>query len=851
MRKPVVSAPVTILSVCLGCIISAAEIAPDKGPLTAVAGQGLLEVRRQDHGEFRINRSVLNTPLQIGTNRYNHGLGTHSHSEIVVRLPAPGKRFTAKVGIDNNHDTKGKKGSVVFLVEVRGKTMFKSTVLRGGAEPVTVDVDLGGAKSFTLRITDGGDGPSWDQSDWCDPIVTLSDGKALRLNKLPVKILKKGKRERTEVVQVEKPEPGKCIKTWTLSTADTKLTIGATDKGQLCIYGLSNAGAQWNWTTAPSLFSFVGRADVGGTQQVLRWEYVEGDLSTEDGQKLTVRFACKKPALELKSIWHAREGRGPVRQTLFIRNTFKQTVTLYWQPTLDFDLAGPTDGTKPFTLWTFHSDGGTPDPTGVFKHSIEPGFARQIRTSSKGEFIPYAVIDGGSQGVYVGVEWSYCQIRVSALEGEGNLQAPAIRIRGGNDGGFRVNIGPQETFDVPPGFVGAYKGDVDDAGNSLRKYLFSYSMPEVVRKDPSYPKVQWNAFGATGDKKNSWNCVERKYYPLIDDIEQLGFEEVMIDVGWWKGGTRAPEPETDPADWPSGMAKAAEYAHKAGLRFGLYWNKGEDMANPEGRERRICHIRRLYNEYKADMWRSDNTGGTVVGNSYRAVKGFYDMLDQSAEEISGFQWENCCAGGRIKDFGAMKRCVKVFITDTYAPLHVRQAFYDSSFALHPVQLEGCVGKVRPRGALGMKFAFRSTSMGAPEWFLDAPNGGNGWGAWNQEEKNTIKEAVMTYKTRIRPLVRSSDLYHIFPRPNGRYWDGVQYYDPGTCRGVVYIFKPSGGKETQRIKLRGLDPERLYRVAFEDGTNPEAQKSGKELMEGLDVTLKGAPVSELMFLEQAE
>ena len=31
--------------------------------------------------------------------------------------------------------------------------------------------------------------------------------------------------------------------------------------------------------------------------------------------------------------------------------------------------------------------------------------------------------------------------------------------------------------------------------------------------------------------------VECKYYPLIDDIAPLGFEEVMIDVAWWRGGS--------------------------------------------------------------------------------------------------------------------------------------------------------------------------------------------------------------------------------------------------------------------------------------------------------------------------
>jgi hypothetical protein len=149
----------------------------------------------------------------------------------------------------------------------------------------------------------------------------------------------------------------------------------------------------------------------------------------------------------------------------------------------------------------------------------------------------------------------------------------------------------------------------------------------------------------------------------------------------------------------------------------------------------------------------------------------------------------------------------------------------------------------------MKVAFRSMSLGAPEWFIDAPNGGNGGGAWSQEEKDAVKSAVATYKTRIRPLVRSADLYHVFPRPDGAHWDGIQYYDPSAGKGVVYIFKPAPGDDKQLVKLRGLDPETVYRVTFEDGTNPEAKKSGKELSAGIDVTLQGAPVSELMFLER--
>ena len=51
-----------------------------------------------------------------------------------------------------------------------------------------------------------------------------------------------------------------------------------------------------------------------------------------------------------------------------------------------------------------------------------------------------------------------------------------------------------------------------------------------------------------------------------------------------------------------------------------------------------------------------------------------------------------------------------------------------------------------------------------------------------------------------------------------------------------------------IRLRGLDPYKKYRITFDDATNPTMEKSGAELMQGLAVTLKGAPISELVFIE---
>ena len=64
------------------------------------------------------------------------------------------------------------------------------------------------------------------------------------------------------------------------------------------------------------------------------------------------------------------------------------------------------------------------------------------------------------------------------------------------------------------------------------------------------------------------------------------------------------------------------------------------------------------------------------------------MVDQLARTVPGFQWENCTCGGRIKDYGAMQRSVKIFGSDTYSSLNVRQVFYDASFALLPMRWRG-------------------------------------------------------------------------------------------------------------------------------------------------------------------
>lgn len=420
---------------------------------------------------------------------------------------------------------------------------------------------------------------------------------------------------------------------------------------------------------------------------------------------------------------------------------------------------------------------------------------------------------------------------------------------------------------MPPAFIGAYQGDLDDAAHSLHTYLFNHSMPDILRTDPTYPKVEWNAFAATGQGQGSWQPIETKYYPLIDDIAPLGFEEVVIDINWWDGDqTNQPHPPVGHVQfWPRGMLAACEYAHQHSMRFGLYWNCNPPMTTAEGIQHRKDDFRLLRELFQIDFYRTDSTDGPVLQTGgfgpdcrahyaedvgYWQTKGFYEVTDWLLANVPGLCYENCSSGGSLKDYGVMRRAVRIQNQDRYYPIDARRAFYDASYALHPMQLATLSGSWAEWQATGSVYEFRSASLGAPFWHPDAPNGGNGGPVWSDEQKQAIARAVHTYKTKLRPLVRTGKLYHILPRPDDRVWDGIEYFDPESKQGAVIVFRPDSPDSHQQIKLKGLDRHAVYELRCEDHSLAPQQKSGAELMdEGFTMYLPNRFTSDIVFITQ--
>jgi beta-galactosidase len=129
-------------------------------PFTApVNGWGPVEKDRSN-GE---QGATDGNPLTIGGVTYTKGLGTHAASTVQVPLDGACTRFRADAGVD---DETGSGGSVTFEVWLDGTRRAQTGVLTGSAAAQPFDVDLTGAQTMELRVTDAGDGNGNDHADW-------------------------------------------------------------------------------------------------------------------------------------------------------------------------------------------------------------------------------------------------------------------------------------------------------------------------------------------------------------------------------------------------------------------------------------------------------------------------------------------------------------------------------------------------------------------------------------------------------------------------------------------------------------------------------------------------------------
>ncbi len=668
------------------------------------------------------------------------------------------------------------------------------------------------------------------------------------------------------------------------------------------VVSLVGRGNGFDWvggTERASAMGLIESAEVGGVARPLHWKWKkDADRKNRPGEKSFV-FACDDPALELVCAWEGHAGPGPVEQRVTIYNRGKEEVRLPVQTSLAIGMHAPA-GHAIEQRWV-DKGAGTPTKDGVHKRAIDPAAESLLRCWPSGrddprDPIPWTLVEDveGRQGWYAGVEFT-ARVNMQLQAGPAGA-GPAgmpMEFRVGmpaeDEFPFFTRVGPGESFEAPPVFIGCFQGDVDDGANRLRRWVRTTLVPAT--RDEKYPLLVNNSWGS------GMAVDERLSRKMIDESAELGLEMFHIDAGWFRtvGDWRADEKK-----FPNGLGPIADYAHQRGLKFGLWvgWTQGGDQVDPTGRHSiagvhdpvmsawfsqkfakdwkandfsggTLClgepkavewclnTLRRVVKESKIDMLEHDQTmvvdgceQGTHLHTAscadagYRAAQGYYRVYDTLRAENPDLLFENCVNGGHMIDYGAVRRCHYISITDTYDPLSNRRAFHDASYALPPAMCECYVQNIAVRGPAHFKFMLRSGMMGWCTIMTDT-------NVWTPEQHEAAKKQFALYKARLRPLIRSADLYHVSDRPDGVRWDGIQYYDPSSRTGALLAFRGTGDEAQHAFVLRGLTPGAKYAIEFEDGSSQPEMMTGTQLMSaGVKLNLPERESSEIVYIRSA-
>ena len=159
---------------------------------TAIANSGhtppRVTLRRQGWGQLEYGTSLAGAKPCLAGRCFDHGLGTHADSEIVVTPGTGAARFQASVGIDDSPDTRGHcEAALVFTVSADGTELWRSRELRVEDDPDRVDIALpAGADELVLGVTSVAGGIARTHADWAEAQLVDEDGTTWILGQPPL-----------------------------------------------------------------------------------------------------------------------------------------------------------------------------------------------------------------------------------------------------------------------------------------------------------------------------------------------------------------------------------------------------------------------------------------------------------------------------------------------------------------------------------------------------------------------------------------------------------------------------------------------------------------------------------------
>jgi len=318
--------------------------------------------------------------------------------------------------------------------------------------------------------------------------------------------------------------------------------------------------------------------EVHGTTQPLIW-HLERSACHFESHEIELVYVSDSPRLRLQWLWRARARHGPIEHSILIQNLSNESVWLPLQPSVRFDWQ--IDRQAALERFWVEKGADVPSAAGTHLDALRDGdtwqgssssYARPIPNQPR-EMIPYVLIDepgGARRGWYIGIE-SGARTRITlqrngaSLHGEAGLNP--------EPGPYRTRLPPGGSFATPTIFLGTFADGPDGAGNIVRRWVRAVLNNPRTLRDPSYPLMVSNSWGS-GMAVN-----ETLAHRMIVEAAQLGLEMLHLDAGWFRD---VGDWQADPAKFPHGIASVADFAHRQGLKFGLWvdWTQAGTSTAP-------------------------------------------------------------------------------------------------------------------------------------------------------------------------------------------------------------------------------------------------------------------------------
>jgi alpha-galactosidase len=498
------------------------------------------------------------------------------------------------------------------------------------------------------------------------------------------------------------------------------------------------------------------------------------------------------------------------------------------------------------------------------------------QSAARAPVIPLLVLHDATadEGLFFGLRWSTNYRITARYLGERRVGVEAgVRMAAAAELDPPAAVDAAPGFDVAPGqtvtgpwlILGLFDGGLGDGANALRAYLTD-DRPRAPTWARSVLPVAWNSWFAYGPGPDA--AAMRAEAALAP---RFGVEVFYVDYGWEAAlGDWTPHPRRFPGD---ALRVLADAVHDRGMRFGLWVAFG--VAAPDSRLRRLhpdflarqpapartgidgslplclararpwleAELPRIVRDYRLDWLKFDQPmiaacldpshghDPSVRGSLQANTQAFYDVLRGLRDRFPELFVESTFDGAGYLDYGVYARSHAAWLDDaagdpTVPMQTVQQSFYGASLAFPARFLSLWLA----RGPVGDGAPGRGTS---PEdlAYQGYSTMGGGWGLslrladLDGPQAATVRRLVEEYRT-FREVLPGARLYHLEPPlsvPPGATtgpvvddWLALQYLQPEAGRGAILAVRNGGDRERLPVRLRGLAPDRPYRVAWTGG-----------------------------------